>query len=423
MADQEFYEIMKQKIEAVNPPKAGDLKRSPSPTSATSPTSRYSKEKNTAGKQSSSAFSSPPKGNTTANSPSKSVSPSSNSRQTPPPSPRQNPLVSMNSPRSSTPLPATPPPNTTRSSPPVSPPLKVHSPLTTSPPSVNPSLVANPFYPQMNGVLPPEYSQGFPPSFMNPGVLPSGMNLPQNSFQVPLDSHFPVAMPHGAFPPSPQSGEPLPPCGTVPHYNTSSVKHYTTRSPLPTVSILPPKNPTPDHIKPMDSPSTSATPTSFKNSPLLMLPLGQALGVFTFAVGMLALAFFIGRWSHPSQGNSLSTKEGENHNFVKNFENPVQGLEDFDKKYTIRVISMPRTPQATGLLNLKRAVHLKQMLLEAGYESIEINRDGENLVVDVGRFSTPEEEELLQAIQKMKRSKIKFGNIKLSPKSVLVSNP
>ncbi|MEK7486115.1 MAG: hypothetical protein AABZ60_17465 [Planctomycetota bacterium] len=199
----------------------------------------------------------------------------------------------------------------------------------------------------------------------------------------------------------------------------SSVRHYTSRTPLPLLQPAPMHQSSPGQTVP-SSPSIPNGSSSLINTPRPLRdtssinvgfrpnePAPSALNMNIFQLFLIALmlivsillSFFLGRWTFSSSPTILSSG---NDLLKKN----QLGLDEKDKSYTIRVSSMPRVPYEVGRLNLKRAIQIKQKMIEAGYKEVEINRNGKDLVIDVGRFTDPHEEVLLLTLKKLKDFKM-----------------
>lgn len=211
----------------------------------------------------------------------------------------------------------------------------------------------------------------------------------------------------------------MPPPPSAPMVPVSAgVKHYTSRTPvnpLQQSSSLLNAPQMPSHGMGSSGGMNSAKASTSMHSgfnPSVSQANMMTVNLFHIAVlgfmmiGMVFLAFFLGRWTFnttPVQDSETITKKN------------ILGLDESGKSYTIRVTSMPRVPYDVGRLNLKRAIQIKQKLFEAGYHEVEINRNGEDLVVDIGRFSDPQDEALLLTIKKLKQFKIRdrkaFTNI------------
>lgn len=370
MADQEFYEIMKQKIEAVNTSSEIDLKKQ----SDLSMRKRAYSEK-----YSSTKFHKPPE----RQMPPKSFSSTSSSN------------LSERSPRHVTPS-------------------ETHYTAKTVSFNTNsiPTGSEGPYAPPSGQYRPIEGSSEVP-MMPNPGPSPQVHHHPhpsqmgssnpahsQGSYAPQSNTHSYSNMPQGNGPKK---------AGT---HHPTAVKHYSSRPPTPSVSILPNKNPIPDKTKQYQNQSTNHSATTVSAPNLVAFSTAQ-FGLVGF--GMLVLmctSFFLGRWS--------TSPESPTKNSVESVKKLPVGLDDSEKKYTIRVVSMPRVPYDIGRLNLKRAINVKKLLLDSGYQEVEINRDGEHLVIDVGQYSDLQEEGLLVTMKKLKRSNLKFGNIKLSPKYVQI---
>lgn len=224
---------------------------------------------------------------------------------------------------------------------------------------------------------------------------------------------------------SPPLAEPLQNLPANPPNN--AVRHFTSRTPLPPMqppsmqqAFMPQGFPTQGLPNSMGGPSMPNHTSSMMNTPrplrdtssmnmgfrpndppasALNFNIIQIFFVAFLLMGMVFFAFFLGRWSFSSSPAVLSS--GENLSKKSSL-----GLDEKEKSYTIRVTSMPRMPYEVGRLNLKRAIQIKQKLFEAGYQEVEINRNGKDLVIDVGRFTDPHEEVLLLTLKKLKDFKM-----------------